>query len=182
MLDARFAAFEAKVDTKLSAVEGKLDTNCAALDMRFSGFQKKVEDLETKLGILEATSNKLEAIIRDLATKFGDINTEVTSNKEFISSVLIMAIRALNGLCGNGFQRNYQEVPFLDGTYPSRVENGFPHIRTIADLENIAPITVQAYLSKCGVPFDDFSEQACRFELGRCIGINEEILSSRLGS
>ncbi len=134
MLDTRFTALEAKVDVKLDAVEGELDTNRTALDMRFSGFQKKVEDLETKLGILEATSNKLEAIIRDLATKFGDINTEVTSNKEL-------------------------SPPFSSWQYQStRLQNESPHIRTIADLDNIASITVQAYLNKYGVPFDDLSE------------------------
>ncbi|KAF4563701.1 hypothetical protein EYR36_002940 [Pleurotus pulmonarius] len=109
VLENRFTTIDMKLDT--FATLQALDTRLDGTNAHFGRLEKKVEDMKTKLGVL----NDLEENIRELAN-------QVSSNKKLASSVLITAIQALNGSCDNGLLRNYQEVPFPDGTYPSHVD------------------------------------------------------------
>ncbi|KAG9218018.1 hypothetical protein CCMSSC00406_0008795 [Pleurotus cornucopiae] len=190
-LENRFTSIVVKLDTFVTLQV--LDTRLDGTDANFGSLEKKVEDMKTKLGVL----NDLEANIRELANK-------VPSDKKLASSILITAIQALNGSSENGLLRNYQEVPFPAGAYPSRVDvrlnmafplfilkrlqvasrnvrGQFPLIRKIEDLVNIPLVTLQAYLEKYEVAVDGLSERSRQYELGRCVGINEQALRSRLG-
>ncbi len=80
VLENRFTTIDMKLDT--FATLQALDTRLDGTNAHFGRLEKKVEDMKTKLGVL----NDLEENIRELAN-------QVSSNKKLASSVLITAIQ-----------------------------------------------------------------------------------------
>ncbi|KDQ34186.1 hypothetical protein PLEOSDRAFT_1100115 [Pleurotus ostreatus PC15] len=120
-------------------------------------------------GVLDSIA-ELNATINNMNAPMANMNARMTNMDAWMIS-MDATLADIKGLCAKNQAVSLQ--------VPGRGQAKYPHIKTVADLVQIPTVTLDHYLDAYGVerPGD---ETLRRWALGRCIGIHEDVLVTKL--
>ncbi|KAF8966444.1 hypothetical protein BDZ97DRAFT_1917549 [Flammula alnicola] len=136
-----FQVAKSQVHARLDALEARV----GGLETRIGGLESRSDGIEAQVGGLKAWVGGLEARVGGLDTQFDGLEVGTEGLEQRLAKVDRTSSIAYNMQVGTGAVVPFQEVPFPDGSYPTKDPHNLPPINSSADFQSMSSHALKEY-------------------------------------
>ncbi|OBZ67916.1 hypothetical protein A0H81_12148 [Grifola frondosa] len=141
--DVATPAWAQQLVADIKEMRTDMNTGMDQIDARMGQIDTRMDQMNTRIGQMNTRMGHMNTRMDQIETRLGQLGDEVAQVKKHTTRMSKICAKAYNRTCLDGADIEFEEVPFLDGQYPS--DEGFPLLVNFETIQGLSAETVTKY-------------------------------------